>query len=382
MIDPGTQQLLDLLIGPGSLTEFGRDDIIGMLTRDERNKHREREKKVEVFQVESPGSPPRAMVVQDNGTPHQPRIFIRGNHGRPGKNVPRQFLEVLSGPERQPFSKGSGRLELAEAITCASNPLTARVLVNRVWMHHFSRPLVDTPSDFGTRSKRPLQADTLDFLADEFVRNGWSLKTLHRQIVLSNTYRQASMHRPDAEMADPENRLYCRMNRRRLEFEAMRDALLAVAGQLELTRGGRPVNLTGEPYSMRRAVYGYIDRQDLPGLFRVFDLASPDQSCPKRSRTTVPQQALFFLNSTFVADRASRIAEASQAAIGDDPVRRIQWMYRTILAREPTAEETEIGADFVGAAMPPMEGSHENSSATWQQYAQLLLMSNAFVFID
>ena len=158
-----------VLVGPGSLTDIAVTETPGLLTRAEGNTYRELERKVQSFQVDSPGSPPRAMVVREDDTPHNPHVFIRGNHARPGKEVPRQFLLAVAGFDRQPFEHGSGRLELARAIVSPDNPLTARVIVNRVWMHHFGAPLVSTPSDFGTRSDRPVQADTLDYLASQLI---------------------------------------------------------------------------------------------------------------------------------------------------------------------------------------------------------------------
>ncbi len=280
---PAQEQVRAILVGPGSLSDLPPQAVTGMLTREEGNKHRELERLIEAHQVDAPGSPPRAMVLREN-SPHNPHVFIRGNPARVGKAVPRQFLLALAGPERTPFQQASGRLELARRIVDPKNPLTARVIVNRVWMHHFGSPLVRTPSDFGIRCDAPVHQDVLDYLADQLVQDNWSLKRLHRALVLSSTYRQASWRRPRAEQQDPENVFCWRMNPRRLEFEAMHDALLAVSGQLDLTLGGRPARITEPPFPPRRAVYGYIDRQDLPGLYRVFDLASPDQSCPRRRK--------------------------------------------------------------------------------------------------
>ncbi len=377
--DPA-QQILGILTGPGSLTDIPVDEIPELLTRAEGNEYRELERKVQAYQADAPGAPPRAMIVRENPTPHNPHIFIRGNHNRPGDEVPRQFLRVVAGENRQPFRQGSGRLELAQAVIASENPLTARVIVNRVWMHHFGSPLVATPSDFGLRSERPVQADTLDHLASQFRDAGWSLKNLHRSIVLSSTYRQASLPRGECEQVDPENTLYWRANRRRLEFEALRDATLSVSGELDTTAGGRPVDLTKEPFALRRAIYGYIDRQDLPGVFRVFDLASPDQSCPQRARTTVPQQALFLMNSPFVIERAKTIAALPQVAAAATTPERIDAMYRALFARSPAPDELQIGQAFLeagGEADPP-----GTALTNRQQYAQLLLMSNAFIFVD
>src|SRR5262249_22244613 len=156
------------------------------------------------------------------------------------------------------------------------------------------------PSDFGLRGEPPTHSELLDYLATSFMDNGWSLKKLHRLIVLSNTYRQASAGDPRLATVDADNRLLARNNRRRLDFEQMRDALLAVTGKLDFTAGGASVDLTKTPFSQRRTVYGFIERQNLPGMFRTFDFASPDASSPQRYTTTVPQQALFLMNSPFV----------------------------------------------------------------------------------
>ena len=192
----------------------------------------------------------------------------------------------------EPFRDGGGRLELARAIACRDNPLTARAIVNRVWMHHFGTPLVATPGDFGLRSEPPTHPELLDHLASRFMEEGWSIKSLHRRIMLSSTYQQRSDDRSEARALDPENTLYWRVNRRRLDFEATRDALLAVSGRLSGRIGGPPMpSLTGtEP---RRTIYGFIDRLNLPGLYRTFDFPDPTHDQPRRDQTTVAPQACF-----------------------------------------------------------------------------------------
>ncbi len=378
--DTATVQVVEILTGPSGLTDIALSETRSLLTRADGNTYRELERKVQSFQVDSPGSPPRAMVIREDDKPHNPHVFIRGDHARPGKEVPRQFLLALAGFERKPFEQGSGRLELARLIASPDNPLTARVIANRIWMHHFSMPLVSTPSDFGTRSDPPVQADLLDHLATCLIQHKWSLKSLHRTILSSSTYRQASLTRAECAAVDPENMLYWRMNPHRLEFEPMRDAMLAVASQLDLTSGGRPAELTKEPFSLRRAVYGYIDRQDLPGLFRVFDVASPDQSCPARSRTTVPQQALFVMNSPFAMECAKQVVARTEIVSVAEVHPRIEAIYRLVFARSPSAEELRVGEEFIAAAS--QETAPEGHPDAWQQYAQLLLMSNAFLFVD
>ncbi len=301
--DPAQEELRKVLYASDAPANLPRSEFDRLYDVPTVQKLRELERHIEELDASSPGAPPRAMALVDRADPHDTHIFIRGNSDNPGAEAPREFLEVLSGPDRKPFHQGSGRLELAEAIASRSNPLTARVLVNRVWLHHFGSALVATPSDFGLRSDPPTNPELLDYLAARFMEEGWSIKKLHRLIMLSAMYQQSSDDNAVFAKADPNNRLLWRMNRQRLDFEPMRDTLLAVAGKLDLTAGGHAVDII-DPASTRRTVYGYIDRQNLPNLFRAFDLASPDASSPRRFYTTVPQQALFFMNSPFVINQA------------------------------------------------------------------------------
>ncbi len=187
------------------------------------------------------------MVLCDSEDPCEPRVFLRGNPAQPGETVPRQFLRILAGANRRPFAHGSGRLDLGQAIMAPENPLTSRVIANRLWMHHFGEPLVSTPSDFGARSTPPSHPELLDYLASRLKDSGWSLKALHRLIMLSSTYQQASFDRFEARRFDPENRLLWRYPRRRLDLEAMRDTLLFVSGRLDARIGGRPVERRQRP---------------------------------------------------------------------------------------------------------------------------------------
>jgi hypothetical protein len=319
------------------------------------------------------------MALVDAADLYDPHVFIRGNPARLGDAVPRQFLAILTGDQRKSFANGSGRLDLANAITAADNPLTARVLVNRVWMHYFGEPLVETPNDFGLRTPRPIHADLLDHLATTFRRDGWSLKKLHRLILLSNTYQQASFDRPEAHKADPDNRLLWRANRRRLDLEAMRDTLLSVSGRLDFTPYGRPVDVAKDPLNRRRTLYGLVDRQGLPTLFRTFDFASPDQSAERRTRTTVPQQALFGMNSPFVIRQARDLAACPEVAKPADAADQVKVLYRLVLQRLPDADELRIGTGFLAAAA----ANPEKSSLTpLEQFAQVLLLTNELMFVD
>ncbi|HYF45073.1 MAG TPA: DUF1553 domain-containing protein, partial [Acidimicrobiales bacterium] len=260
------------------------------------------------------------------------------------------------------------------------NPLTARVWVNRVWMHHFGAGLVRTPSDFGTRGDPPTHPELLDWLARRFVADGWSTKKLHRLILASAAWRQSS-DSPAAEEADPQNLLLGRQNRHRLELEAFRDAMLATAGRLETGLGGRPVDLATAPFTGRRTVYGHIDRLNLSNLHRVFDFAVPDMHAPRRYSTTVPQQALFLMNSPFVQEQAGRLVGRPELSAEADPEQRLQRLYRLVFARAATRREVDLGLAFVGAAGPGASDGRGPLSA-WEKYAQVLLQTNEFVFVD
>lgn len=288
--------------------------------------------------IKQPVEAPQALVLRDRDEPVGPRIFKRGNPLDKGEDVPRQFLEILSGPNREPFQTGSGRLEMARAIVDPQNPLTARVIVNRVWAHHFGQGLVTTPSDFGVRAQPPSHPQLLDWLAARFVAEGWSLKKLHRRILLSSTFKQSSQ--TASIEADPENRLLWRMNPRRLSWEQFRDSMFAASGDLDLTKiGGKPADLFAQPFTNRRTLYGLIDRQFLPVLLRTFDFANPDLHIPKRAETTVPQQALFFMNHPLVLDRARALAAyANQKA--EKAEDRVQILARQAWQRDLTPEET------------------------------------------
>ncbi|MBL9126866.1 MAG: DUF1549 domain-containing protein, partial [Verrucomicrobiales bacterium] len=274
-------------------------ELHGLFDVPEGQKKRALQRAVEELQATHPGAPPRGMVMTDKATPVEPVIFKRGNPGNRGDAVPRRFLGLFSGPDRKPFRNGSGRLELAQAIASPDNPLTSRVAVNRIWLQHFGEPLVATPADFGVRSDPPTHPELLDWLAARFMADGWSFKKLHRLILLSAAWQQSSAADPATVEADPDDRWLSRQRRRRLDFEALRDTWLSASGKLDLAMGGHGVEITTAEYANRRTVYGFVERQNLPGLFRTFDFASPDTSSSQRFRTTVPQQALFLMNSRF-----------------------------------------------------------------------------------
>jgi len=293
----------------------------------------------------------------DKAKPENIGLFIRGSDRNRGDIIPRGVPEMFS-YAADPPQTGSGRLGLAKTIVDSRNPLTARVFVNRVWGHLYGEQLVQTPSDFGLRSEVPRQQAVLDLLATDFVGNRWSLKWLVRELVTSSTYRQSSTADPQLIAADPENLLWGRMNRRRLDFEALRDGLLKASGRLDLRVGGESERIDTKEGGTRRTLYAHVDRQNLPGLFRAFDFASPDGHCPERPHTLVPQQPLFLLNNS-VPQIAARDLAASLTS--KEPAERIAELYRQVLARDPSESETSRALQFVAnrqaESIPPDEWS-------------------------
>jgi cytochrome c553 len=308
------------------------------------------------------------------------KVYLRGDPDREGDVAPRRFLRVLAGDEPQPFTQGSGRLELARAIASKDNPLTARVIVNRVWQHHFGKGLVGTPSNFGRLGQRPTHPELLDHLATGFVAHGWSLKWLHREILLSATYQLSSDDAPPNRQVDPANRLLWRMNRQRLDVEAWRDALLAVSGRLDARLGGPPSDLALSANN-RRTLYGSVSRHNLNGLLRLFDFPDPNLSSEQRTTTTVPLQQLFVLNSDFMAEQARALVKELTAA--SDDAGRIRAAFPRLYGRPATEREVELGLKFLeAAAMPPESGEPRPALSRWEEYAQVLLSANEFTFVD
>jgi hypothetical protein len=315
----------------------------------------------------SPGAPPRAMVMVDAPKPSDSRIFIRGEAENKGDVVPRRFLECISGATRPAFTNGSGRLELARAIVSPGNPLTARCIVNRVWLHHFGEGFVPTPDDLGTQSEPPSHPELLDYLASRFMQEGWSLKKLHKLIMLSSVYQESSAENEKYAQIDPHNRLLWRANIRRLELEAVRDSLLAIGGSLDTAAGGKPVLLGRLPYSMRRSVYGFVDRQNLPDIYTQFDFANPDAATGKRYETLVPQQALFLMNSPLVIEQARKLVERRDFDKLADDDARVRYLYNRIYQREPSPTELKLGLAFIADSPLPEPMPADRSDSPEQQ---------------
>lgn len=287
--------------------------------------------------------PPFSYVhgVRDLETPANLKVSVRGSPYKLGDEVPRRFLAVLSADEPSPFTNGSGRLELAEAML--RQPLAARVIVNRVWKGHFGTGLVDTPSNFGVTGERPTNPALLDYLARYFLEHGMSIKALHREIMRSAVYQLSSDDSAVNFEKDPGNRLYWRANRARMTAEQVRDSMLFVSGRLDSRMGGPSTPLT--PFSNRRTVYGRVSRYKLDDYLQLFDFPSPSQSAEKRFTTTVPLQRLFFMNSDFVQQQGERLAQ--RIAPEGDTSARIQKAYRLVYGRAATEAEVQAGIDFL-----------------------------------
>ncbi len=308
------------------------------------------------------------------------KVYKQGDPTKQGELAPRSLLAILTGGKRIPFdTKGSGRLELAQAVASRDNPLTARVMVNRVWQRHFGFGLVRTPSNFGELGERPTHPQLLDYLALKFIESGWSLKALHKQIMLTATYQQSSDYNKANFQSDAENRLLWRMNRQRLEVEPWRDAMLAVSGQLDRTLGGPSSNLASAN-NRRRTLYGFISRHKLDELLRLFDFPDPNITSDIRSVTTVPLQQLFVLNSEFTIARAKALAARLMGESSADDSDRIGRAYQLLYGRKPSEREFEVGLKFLAATSE--EKQEGDDLSPWEQYALALLGANEFTYID
>jgi hypothetical protein len=321
---------------------------------------------------------PLAHSVRDSGSRDIP-IALRGNIRKPGPVVPRRFLEVLSRQPRQAYTTGSGRLELARAIANPSNPLTARVIVNRLWMHHFGRGLVVTASNFGSLGSSPSHPRLLDWLASRLIESGWSLKQLHRDILLSSTYQLSTASTPSHLARDGGNHLLWRMSRRRLDIEAWRDSMLAVSGTLDPRLGGpAAADLLS---SDRRTVYGAVRRDDKTGsdaLLKLFDFPNPRTSAGGRTTTTVPQQQLFAMNSPFVHRQAKTLADRIHTWQLSRQ-QRLARLFRLVYSRDPSATELRLADEFLKD--PAGARTNVRSLSRWTQYCQVLLASNEFLYV-
>jgi hypothetical protein len=319
-----------------------------------------------------PPDVPMAVAVQEGGPPgtrhagfREAAVFVRGNHKKPGKIVPRRFPVILAGEKQPAITKGSGRLDLANWLSRPEHPLTARVMVNRIWQHHFGAGLVRTANNFGQRGDHPTHPELLDYLADRFVKSGWSIKETTRLVMLSSTYQQSAKTAERMLAEDPDNRLFGRMNRRRLDAEAIRDSLLAVAGRVDFSMGGPAFAEMATP---RRTLYLLSARTGAKTseFASLFDRADPGAIVEQRSESIVAPQALFFLNDPFVSDQAKALAKrlARESTGPEDTIRRL---YKIVFARPPRREEIALGKKL----LEPLD-----------RYCHLILCANEFLFVE
>ncbi|MDG1891682.1 MAG: DUF1549 and DUF1553 domain-containing protein [Verrucomicrobiota bacterium] len=380
------EEIRQKLYGPDAPASIRIDETIDYLTLDESVAIRKAYSDIErVFLKYWQEAPARPMLMEDRRVALASHVFHRGDADLPGRELPRVVPGILGTGRTVHIKEGSGRLELAQTIASPDNVLTARVIVNRVWNWHFGSPLVDTPSDFGVRTQLPVQAALLDWLASWFIHSGGSIKSLHRLILGSATWQQSSRDRPECRHTDPDNTLLWRMNPRRLCFEASRDSMLFVSGRLQERPGGPPNRESPQDADNAvRTLYNYIDREDLDDVLRVFDFPSPDISAPKRQSTTVPQQALFLLNSPFVLRQAAALATSLQLAsidVGshDKVLAPLRQLFHTVYQRNPTGQERAAFASYLRQRYQEVP---VDSMEPWVEIAQTLLLSNEFQFMD
>ena len=357
-------------------------------------------KELDTLKAASPPEPPMACAVAE-GPSIQQKVFIRGNWANPGEDAPKQFLRIIAGEQQTPVTKGSGRLELAQWLTRPDHPLTPRVMVNRLWQWHFGEGLVRTPSNFGKLGEMPTHPELLDYLALQFVKQGWSIKAMHRLIMLSSTYQMSSETSSKAAERDPDNRLLSHMNRRRLDAEEIRDGMLALTGQLDLTVGGTlqsgfgtdGENSSGRlsvnpDTSVRRTVYLPIRRSNLPSLFNLFDFGDATTPGEGRARTNVSPQALYMMNGESVAKRSRELARnLLEGSTTDD--QRMTLAYQQTLGRTPTSEELRESLGYVENYRSRSLAAAQTSGAVttpsldaWQSFCRVLLSSNEFIYVD
>jgi hypothetical protein len=351
------------------------------------------------------------------------KLFARGDFNNPKQEVAPAELTVLNGskfsvPRDDLEVPTSGRrLAYARHLVDGKHPLAARVLVNRFWLHHFGRGLVETPGDFGMLGQKPTHPALLDWLADEFMAGGWKLKRLHRMIVTSTAYQQSSQHRTEIDAVDPENRLLGRMNLRRLEAETLRDALLSVAGRLSSKMFGPPTPVTpdeigqiivgvdtrdssGRPTGkvvplgedeFRRSVYVQVQRSKPLGILETFDAPVMSPNCEQRSTSTNAPQSLLLMNNAFVLQQAAAMAHRIEREAGDVPKSQFQRAWQLAFGRTPSASEMERGVAFLAEQTAIFKGNAPVESASQKpepahlalsSLCQALVISNGFIYVE
>jgi hypothetical protein len=346
----------------------------------------------EALKKVAPREPELACAIEEGERVEQ-KVMVRGDYNNPGEAAPPAFPAILARYDSHPQYSGSGRLQLADWLADAKNPLPKRVMVNRLWQWHFGEGIVRTPDNFGKMGERPTHPELLDYLAAEFVKRGYSMKAMHRLLMLSSTYQMASENAAAVE-ADPDNHLFSRFNRRRLTLEEMRDGLLAIDGTLDLTMGGtlqtgrgtdgenNQGRLSLNPEKVkRRTVYLPLRRANLPTLLNLFDFGDATTMSGKRQLTNVATQALFWLNSEFITDRSAQLAQSLLGSDPSDDAARLAIIYRRILNRQARPDEVISAQQYLDGFKKKFAGDKVEQKA-WQSFIRILMSSNEFVYID
>jgi hypothetical protein len=376
--------------GPFTLPQTAEDALFAQSSRE---KLRELRAARDELKKASPPEPEMACAVAEGPSVEQ-HVFIRGTPGNLGDSVPKQFLQIIAGEHQTPVTQGSGRLELARWLTDPNHPLTSRVMVNRIWQYHFGEGLVRTPTNFGKLGEQPSHPELLDYLAKRFIEGGWSIKKMHRLLMLSSAYQMSSQISKQQMEADPANRLLSRFSRRRLDVEEIRDGLLAIDDSIDLTMGGTLQSGFGTDgensedrlsinpaTSKRRTVYLPLRRSNLPSLLNLFDFGDATTPSEGRAATNVAPQALFMMNSKFIAERSRELARKLAAADADDRARIVD-AYVRLLDRKPTEDEIRVLADYVrGFQSKPQKSVDPNWNA-WESLCRILISSNEFIYVD
>jgi hypothetical protein len=332
------------------------------------------------------------------GNPANARVQKKGDPKALGEEVPRRFLQALGGQELPEDEKGSGRRELADWVTSRDNPLFARVMVNRIWQHHFGRGIVASPNDFGARGQAPTHPELLDYLAGRFIESGWSIKAMHRLIMLTSAYQRASADNPNDALLDAENRFCWKFNSRRLSAEEIRDAMLATSGALDRTMGGpHPFPPEADwkytehkPYvavyeTAHRSVYLMQQRIKKQPFLQVFDGADPNASTAERAPSTTPLQALFMMNDPFAHAQADQLGTRIGRA-SDQPGARVNHAFELIYGRPASAEDILWAGEFLEQAKSALTEAHQPaeqaSRGALAALARVLWSSNEFLYVD
>ena len=390
---PGRDRFFfDVYSGKGGPLSFKGDRLDRMLKPETRETIATLEKELAELKTAAMPEPPMANAVEE-GPGVEQAVFVRGDYAAEGELAPKVFPAIIAGFDQEPVENGSGRLELANWIASPDNPLTSRVMVNRIWQRHFGEGIVRTTSNFGKLGERPTHPELLDWLATRFVEDGWSVKQMHRRIMLSNAYRMSSVATEAASDSDPSNLWLSHFNRRRLDIEEIRDGMLAIDGSIDLAMGGTMQSgfgtdrensnsrLSIDPTtSTRRMVYLPLRRANLPTLLNLFDFGDAVTSLGKRPVTNVAPQALFMMNSEFVENRAGNLADLLLEPEDWSESDRVRQTFLRILTREPELAEVDAALSYLGGFPSRFEGA--TSHEAWKSYCRVLLASNDFIYVD